>query len=147
VSKANKTGRATTNDELDFGSADDLAFGGDDLFPTDDPIGPIDYPGTADGDTAATLGAVGKAFKERAAQERKRFQNATDSEYWFAVVFETRAQKEAFLKAMKWIKGGDKYLDGIKLAELEGVDLPAAEVPYVPAKPDRKLDELSLPLE
>ena len=147
MSKSNKTGRATTTDDLDFGPAPDLAFGGDDLFPADDPIGPIEYPGTADGDTAATLTAVGEGFKKRAKEEAKRFQDATDSEYWFAVVFETRAQKEAFLRAMKWIKEGDKYLDGIRLAEKQGIDLPEADVPYVPAKPDRKLDDLSLPLE
>jgi hypothetical protein len=112
-----------------------------------DPIGEIDYPGTPDGDLKATLDAVGEAFKARAKAERERFQAATDSEYWFAIAFESRAQKEAFLKFMKWARFGDKHIDGVALAEHMGVTLPAASVPYLAAKSDRKLDEISLPLE
>jgi len=62
------------------------------------------------------------------------------------VSFETRAQKDAFLQAVKWLKLGDKYIDGAALAEKLGVRLPDASVPYVKEKPDRKFDELALPL-
>lgn len=137
-------------DALEFDDGPGLGMGdGGGLFADEhpDPIGPIAYPGTADGDTRATLDAVGQAFKDRARAERERFKAATDSEYWFAVVFETREQKEAFLRAMKWLKLGDKHLDGCLLAEQEGISLPPASVPYVAAKPDRKLDQISLPLE
>lgn len=144
--------------DLEFGGNDlfsnqeqALEFGsGGDLFASetqDDPIGPIEYPGTADGDTKATLDAVDRTFKARAKTEADRFVAATDSEYWFAVAFETRAQKEAFLKAMQWIKQGDKYLDGVELARLMKIALPPARVPYVAAKPDPKLDPLALPLD
>jgi hypothetical protein len=57
-----------------------------------------------------------KAFKERSAQEAKRFQDATDSEYWFAVCFQTREDKERFLKEFL-PKLGDKYLDGRKVED------------------------------
>lgn len=143
---------ATPDEGLSFDDVPGLSFDAGDggLFPEDapdDPVGEIDYPGTADGDMKATLDAVGSAFAKRAKAEAQRFKNATDSEYWFAVVFETREQKEAFLRFMKWQKEGDKYLDGIRLAEKVKCPLPAAEVPYVAAKPDKKLNELSLPLE
>jgi hypothetical protein len=153
VSKGKKKpGRATSDDDL-FSGSDADAFGGtaDDLFaeaePDTDPIGEIDYPGTADGDCAATLKAVKSAFQVRAAEEAKRFEAATDSEYWCALVFETREQKEAFLAAMRWLQHGDKYLDGILLARQQGVALPPAKVPYRAAKPDQKLHNLSLPLD
>jgi hypothetical protein len=51
---------------------------------------------------------------------------ANDSEFWCALVFQTREQKEAFLKAMGWIKNGDKYIDGQWAAKKQGITLPEA---------------------
>ena len=78
--------------------------------------------------------------------DAKRFTAATDSEYWFAVCFESRAQKETFLDALGWLDLGDKYLDGIDLPEREEIDLPEANVPYITTKPDAALNKLALPL-
>src|SRR5262245_44917431 len=93
----------------------------------------------------ADLDDVIREFRDRAEEERRRFEAATDSEYWCALVFETRAQKEAFLQAMGWLALGDKYLDGVLIARQEGVELPAAQVPYVTTKPDAKLNEITRP--
>lgn len=149
-------------EELNFDDTDGLGFddegaaaqplesGG--LFPEDapaeDPIGEIEYTGTdAEADMAATLDAVESAFSKRAKAEQERFRQATDSEYWFAVVAETREQKEFLLRVLGWLALGDKYIDAYEIARLMGIKLPPANVPYVPAKPDRKLNDLSLPLE
>jgi len=59
-----------------------------------------------------------KAFKERAKNEQKRFEKATDSEYWFCVCFQTREEKESFLKNSGLIEYGDKYLDGRDVGEI-----------------------------
>lgn len=54
--------------------------------------------------------------------ERQRELDATDSEHWFAVNFETREQKEAFLRALGLFDEADKYLDGLAAAKiLEGL--------------------------
>jgi hypothetical protein len=73
--------------------------------------------GTHAARTADELSALDAAFKERKAKERARFQAATDSEYWFAVCFRSRAEKEAFLDALGLLDHGDKYLDGATFAE------------------------------
>lgn len=107
----------------------------------DDPIGEIDASDLTneqlvDKEISATLAA----FKARAQKEQERFLIATDSEYWFAVCFQTRAQKEHFLRETKLLQAGDKYIDGALLAKRMGITLPPADVPYnVSARPDAKL--------
>ena len=84
----------------------------------------VEYTGVPEVDTAAENSALLEGMKARNRQEQKRFTDATDSEYWFCLCFHTRAEKEAFLKALGWIDLGDKYLDGTAVAERLGVDLP-----------------------
>ena len=154
------TGRAANPDELDFGGPGlDMGAGlnfddtGGGLFnegrDDSDPIGEVDYPGNFVGDTKADVDAISSAFMNRAKAEAARFRAATDSEYWFCTVFETREQKERFIQAMGWaVYGADKYLDGLRLAEHHKIALPSgAHVPYVKAKPDMKLNTLAMPLE
>lgn len=83
------------------------------------------------------------AFKARAQAEQERFELATDSEYWFAVCFQSRRQKEAFLEGLRrklGLKGdADKYMDGWELAKALGIDIPREEVPYnTSAKLDKR---------
>lgn len=76
------------------------------------------------------LNELQSGFRKRALDEAKRFRLATDSEYWCCVCFQTREQKEAFLKALDLLKYHDKYIDGQLLAKQLNIALPAAEVPY-----------------
>ena len=96
-----------------------------------DPIGEVDYANVTN-EQAATqeVSSVLAAFKARAKAEQERFNLVTDSEYWCAVCFQTREQKEAFLDALKVLQYGDKYIDGLVLAKKLGIALPPAEVPY-----------------
>ncbi len=101
----------------------------------------VEHPeqtGNPELDSAADLDAVQQGFRNRAKQESDRFALATDSEYWAAICFQTREQKEAFLSALKLLEFGDKYLDGRLVAERLGVKLPESQVPY---KPEPKLDK------
>lgn len=66
-----------------------------------------------------------RAFKNRAKGEAERFADATDSEFWCALAFDTRAHKEAFLRALNLSDLGDKYLDGHAVAERLAAVLPA----------------------
>ena len=86
--------------------------------------------GNPEVDSWADLDAVQKGFRDRIKNENNRFELSTDSEYWFAACFQTREQKEAFLKAHDLLVHGDKYIDGRLLAEKLGIELPAADVPY-----------------
>lgn len=93
--------------------------------PAADPLADVEYTDNLSVDCGREFEALQKGFADRAKAERKRFRQATDSEYWFAVCFESREEKEKFLKAAGVIKSmmGDKYLDGRKLAQILGVDM------------------------
>jgi len=103
---------------------------------TPDPLADVDYLGDISGDCAVELSALGSAlrkasepapdanaagYRERAKSEADRFKLATDSEYWFAVCFRTREEKDAFLAASGLDRLGDKYLDGQAAATILGV--------------------------
>lgn len=88
-----------------------------------DPLADVQYTGNVETDTAAEIAAIDTAYRDRAKQERERFKNATDSEYWFAVCFKTRDDKEKFLTELGAIMLGDKYIDGHQLAKQLGIEL------------------------
>lgn len=88
-----------------------------------DPLASVEYEGKIEPDSKKETSAILEAFKARAKQEAKRMRDATDSEYWFAVCFGNREEKEQFLHAINMIAHGDKYIDGRKLAEAMGINL------------------------
>ncbi|GHU75728.1 hypothetical protein AGMMS49992_20260 [Clostridia bacterium] len=71
------------------------------------------------------------SFKQRRQDENTRLQDATDSEHWVALCFQTRAQKEEFLDKAYWRDIGDKYLDGMKCAKKMNITL---ESPVPPVR-------------
>lgn len=94
-----------------------------------DPLAEFVPTGDLEADTGAEASALLTAFKKKAEAEQSRFELATDSEFWFAVCFQSREQKEAFLKAISWLSHGDKYLDGLTLAGQMGITLPRVTLP------------------
>ena len=83
------------------------------------------------------------AFRTAARREDQRFLDATDSEYWVAVCFQTREQKEEFLRKAGIDHLGDKYVDGMKVAQKLGITL-ESRVPTLPnLRIDRRLNELT----
>lgn len=78
-----------------------------------------------------------EGFRDRAKQEAKRFKDATDSEYWCAFCFQTRDQKEEFLKKLQLIELGDKYLDGLQVAKVLGVKIESPTPAFPKIKKDR----------
>lgn len=90
----------------------------------------VEFTGDYEQDAKIELSETLKGFKARAKAEAERFKVATDTEYWACLCFQTREQKEHFLKALSLISIGDKYLDGQEVARVLGVELPEANVPY-----------------
>lgn len=56
-------------------------------------------------------------------KQSRLYDEQNDTEFWFAVYFATRDEKESFLRAVKLIDHGDKYIDGRVFAETLGVKL------------------------
>lgn len=105
------------------GSKGNFSIGGANAAP--DPLENVEYTGDLAKDCGAETAALQEGFAKRAKAEKDRFTKATDSEFWFAVCFESREEKEAFLKAamVNTRMLGDKYIDGRKLAQVLGVEM------------------------
>lgn len=84
-----------------------------------------------------------KGFKERAAYGDQRMLNEADSEFWFAVYFQTRAQKEEFLEKLGILVHGDKYISGMLLAETLHIELESPVPPMPSLRIDPKLASLA----
>lgn len=106
-----------------FGAGSGGGFGAGNA--EDDPLADTKYTGYLDEDLGEQLSDLQKGFQERSKKEKDRFRKATDPEFWFAVYFATREEKDAFLNAMNLRKNvfGDRYIDGRKWANQEGIDL------------------------
>jgi len=84
--------------------------------PEPDPLTDVDYTGDLQEDTAREFTALEQGYRDRAKNEADRFKRATDSEYWFAVCFTSREEKNAFLDRLGLTPIGDKYLPGDAVA-------------------------------
>ncbi len=73
--------------------------------------------------TRAELSETLNRFREQGKAERQVYWDNVDSEYWVALCFQSRKQKEEFLKITGLGALGDKYLDGMAVAEMVGVEL------------------------
>lgn len=80
--------------------------------PVADPLKDVEYTGDLGKDAATELTALETAYRDRARNETDRFKASTDSEYWIAVCFTSRDEKEQFLARHNLADLGDKYLDG-----------------------------------
>lgn len=96
------------------------------------PLHSMEYTGDPEQDSQKELELTLEALqnKERTKALRDAIRITTDSEYWCALCFETREQKEFFLKALELFEHGDKYIDGLIFAERMGIELPKADLPY-----------------
>jgi len=56
-------------------------------------------------------------------EDKKILMDARDSEYWLAICFQSREQKKKFLAEAGWSDLGDKYLDGMKIADRMGIEI------------------------
>ena len=91
-------------------------------LPSESPLG-VKLTGNAETDSKAELSAVLFGFKQRAKEEAKRFEEATDSEFWVALCFGNRDEKLQFLEIIGALPIGTKYVDGRKLAAAMGIKL------------------------
>jgi len=85
-------------------------------------------------------------FKGKEKLENERYKLATDTEFWACLVFKSRDQKEAFLKAAGLYELGDKYLDGVKVAEKLGVAISDHGLNLSGEKQDRSLIQNGEPI-
>jgi hypothetical protein len=113
----------------------------------DDPLAGVDQTGTTEEVSKAELEALQVAFEKRRDSKANAvtewMNSALDSEYWCAFCFQTREQKEQFLRLAGLIGLGDKYLDGRKAANLLGYPVDPAESRQRPLRVDKRYAKLA----
>jgi hypothetical protein len=95
-----------------------------------DPLVNVPDTGSVQENARLELEAVQTAFYERRDSQKHSSITQFDTEYWFAVIFEDRDQKEHFLLSLGILQHGDKYVDGRILAEALSIELPVSDVRY-----------------
>jgi hypothetical protein len=102
----------------------------------DDPLDDVPQTGDVEADSLAEVAQIERTIaqrKEVAEQDRRRY--AADADFWLGCVFQSRAQKEAFLRALPQLPCDEgQYVDGRYLAGLLGVELPEVAIPSSPKK-------------
>ncbi|WP_054812189.1 hypothetical protein [Nocardia arizonensis] len=93
--------------------------------PHPDPLADVRGNSTGDleADVKAELDALGKGLSGASKQWAEKFAAMNDSEFWVAICFRSREQKDEFLRKLELVELGDKYLDGEKVADILGIDL------------------------
>ena len=101
-----------------------------------DPLDQVRQTGDVEADSLAEVAMVEKTVaqrKEVAEQDRRRY--AADADFWLGAVFQSRGQKEAFLRALPQLPCDEgQYVDGRYLAQLLGIELPEVAIPSSPRK-------------
>lgn len=90
-----------------------------------DPMKGVKFPDDVEESPEVELSALQQGFRDRASQEAARFADATDTGYYSCIVFENRAQNDAFLTAIGMLGDSDLFLDGRAVAKKLGIDIPA----------------------
>ena len=122
--------------------------------PPKNPLDAVDSQENIEADSLAEMEII-RSEKQEADKPRTEFQIADarveahrqmifDYEFWVAVCFQSREQKEAFLKAIK--EPRDKYIDGRKLAKRMGIELPDDRAIQKPLRVNKNLSALAMGL-
>lgn len=113
--------------------------------PASDALADVVYSGDPERDARAELSAVEAGFRARNKADRKRMQNALDSEFFACLVFADRHQRAAFLAALGVDHLGARYLDGRQVAAALGIRLPEPAVAgYTPPRPEPTLAAMTM---
>ena len=99
----------------------------DDLLTPDggNPFDKIEYIDDVETDSLAETSTALAAIVANKQRQRAFAKIESDTEFWFAVCFQSRAQKEEFLEKAGWtgLVQGDKYLDGLEVSRAMEVDI------------------------
>ena len=89
---------------------------------------------TGDAKISAALAAIKAEKKER----RDAYRVLTNPNYYTVVVFQSTDQRDEFLDKAGWRPFGEKYIDGLALAQHLGVDVQPINLPRKSVKPAPK---------
>ncbi len=86
-------------------------------------------------------------IKAAARAEWSKFADASDSQYYFCMVFQSREARDQFLQHVKWATDlRSEYVCGEDVAKLMGVPITARIPPMPKGKKNRRLEQLADPM-
>lgn len=106
---------------------------------TPNPLEGVGQSGEVEQDAADEISVALKAIIEQKRAMREVYRTTTDPEFWLCVCFQSREQKEEFLRLAGWVGFGDKYIDGLRVAAHLGVAIEPVNVAPLGAKATPKL--------
>ena len=89
----------------------------------DNPLADLEMVGDLQEDADAGMSEALRQIIERKKATQERFRVATDPEFFFCVCFQSRDQKDEFLRLAKWADLGDKYINGLEVARRMAVPI------------------------
>jgi len=101
----------------------------------ENPLEDIEYTGDIEADSRQEQSAALRHVIAHKKSMREQWRVTVDTEFWFAVCFQSREQKETFLQKAGLSELGDKYLDGLRLAEKFGIMI--EEIALEARRPDK----------
>ena len=97
--------------------------------PDDDDTVPLPLGDDVEADVAVEMTETLRLLLEHKKRQRDLYRISNDDEFWLAICFQSREQKEAFLAALKLADLGDKYIDGLQVAQRLGVAIEPVPLP------------------
>lgn len=114
-------------------------FGAFPAEPTPNPLDAIEIEGTPEERADAEVEAARQHFFDEKHKRRDQYRTQLDHEFWVAICFQNRAQKEKFLSLLGLTDLGDKYIDGLKVAERLNVPIEPENLQIKDLRPAPKL--------
>lgn len=95
------------------------------LFSADvqSPVEGMTYTDDPETDAKEEISRTLQALRENEKLRRNQYTEMVDTEFWCAICFQSRGQKDEFLEKLGLLRHGDKYLDGLFVARVLGVDI------------------------
>lgn len=115
-------------DTIDIGS-DTINL--DDTIDLDEEEEDDSWSGIAEIDTKREVDETVKLLQAVDKSTKQNFADTMDTEFWCAFYFQTREQKEEFLRKLELLELGDKYIDGMEAARVMGISL-TSRMPKMP---------------
>lgn len=99
------------------------------------PLDGIDPADTTEEAADNEMAAIESFIKDQRKDEREQWRLMTDPDFWCCIVFQSRDQRDEFLRAVGLASLGPKYLNGLTVAHRLGVSLTPVQLPRKEVRP------------
>ncbi len=95
----------------------------------------VEFSADLEENADAVMGRVKEVFIENEQQKLDDYRTMLNPYFYAVVIFQSEEQKREFLRLAGWLDLGELYIDGLKVAQRMGLDVPP--IPLEVKKPKR----------